>query len=74
MITFVKLEPGEDGETLKQSKMRVLPRSAISSCPFTIFSPEHYREDNSCKCNDCDDPNMKAWGYRWSKKLGRWTA
>ena len=34
-------------------------------CPFTIFEPEHYREDGTCKCNDPEHRKlMRSWGYR----------
>ena len=41
-------------------------------CPHFIFVASHYREDGSCKCDDPKDPDMKSWGYVWSKKKGRW--
>ena len=56
-----KIENGE----LKTTPIRSLPQSAMLACPFFIMVPSHYREDNSCKC---DDPTERAvmiqeWGY-----------
>ena len=43
-------------------------------CPFTIFLPEHYNSDGSCKCHDpvYRKTVMKQWGYKASdfKKVG----
>lgn len=40
-------------------------------CPHVIFSPEHYRADGRCRC---DDPHhrMDRWGYRWDIRQRRW--
>jgi hypothetical protein len=43
-----------------------------SACPHLIFSPEHYRADNSCKCNEPNNKLMKENGYKWSAKKGMW--
>lgn len=45
--------------------VREIRQSDIRACPFVIFTPDHYREDGSCKC---DDPAERArmiadWGY-----------
>jgi hypothetical protein len=34
-------------------------------CPFLIFTPEHYRQDGSCRCNDPRHTEMLEWGYKW---------
>ena len=47
-----------------------LKYSDIQKCPHCIFAPEHYREDDTCKCNDPDEKIMKSWGYKW--KDGQW--
>lgn len=57
----------EDGTV---SDERTIARSAIAACPHTIFAPEHYREDGSCRCDDADDANMAEWGYTWDGQ--RW--
>jgi hypothetical protein len=30
-----------------------------------IMVPEHYRPDESCRCDDPDHRAMASWGYRW---------
>lgn len=47
------------------SHVRTISQEAIGRCPFLIMVPEHYRPDESCKCN-C--PNERArmireWDY-----------
>jgi len=49
---------------------RSLPQAALANCPHFIFMPEHYREDNTCRCNDKAHTEMRKWGYKWSK--GQW--
>ena len=41
---------------------RTLPRSAIIACPNVIMVPSHYREDNSCKCDDAAERAMMIRG------------
>jgi hypothetical protein len=41
-------------------------------CPHLILTPEHYRNNGSCKCDDPNDPNMKDWGYTWDQNKKRW--
>ena len=42
----------------------------IKACPHFIFSPEHYRADGSCRCDDATHREMHDWGYVW--KEGKW--
>jgi hypothetical protein len=28
--------------------------------------PEHYRDDNSCRCDDESHTEMAEWGYKWN--------
>ena len=37
----------------------------IRKCPFSIFSPEHYRSDGSCRCDDAEHRKMmiSEWDY-----------
>jgi hypothetical protein len=44
----------------------------IHTCPYCIFSPEHYRADGSCRCDDPTHRKMHEWGYRWDGE--RWNA
>lgn len=51
---------------------RILSQEAIGRCPHLIMMPEHYREDQTCRCNDPGAAIMADWGYRWSKLVGCW--
>lgn len=64
MTEFGKLNP--DGSL---SETRNIPQSKMMECPHFIMVPEHYREDNSCRCDDPDHTEMKEWGYRWNGHL-----
>jgi hypothetical protein len=35
------------------------------ACPFAIMVPEHYRDDESCKCDDADERArmIAEWEY-----------
>jgi len=53
-------------DRLRTMNIHTLPQSAITRCRFYILVPSHYREDNTCKC---DDPQERAkmireWGYK----------
>ena len=65
MTRFSKLELDKDGKLI-ETNARIIPQSAIQACPHYIMVAEHYRADNSCRC---DDPwhyhEMQAWGYTW---------
>lgn len=67
MTEFGKLH--EDGTYVH---VRTLPSSALKACPHVIFMPEHYRADNTCRCDDADHTEMAEWGYRWNGYL--WVA
>jgi len=49
-----------------------MQQSMIRSCPQFIFSPDHYRADGSCKCDDPHDANMSEWGYTWNEREKVW--
>ena len=34
---------------------RVIRRCDIGGCRFLIFSPRHYRDNGSCKCDDAEE-------------------
>jgi hypothetical protein len=60
MTEFGKLDP--DGT---YTHIRSIPQTAMMKCPHFIMVADHYREDNSCKC---DDPAERAkmiaeWEY-----------
>ena len=67
MTRFGTLHP--DGS---MSDERDIPQSKLLECPHSIMVAEHYRADNTCLCDDPSATVMRSWGYRWSKKLGRW--
>jgi len=48
-----------------ETNVRFLRQSAMLKCPFTIMVPEHYREDETCKCNDSQHREMmkREWEY-----------
>lgn len=66
MVEFGKLD-AEGNYT----KVREIPQSAMLACPHFILAPEHYREDNSCRCNDESHVEMRTWGYRWNGQVWR---
>lgn len=46
-VTFGTLNP--DGSL---TNVRHIKHSDLRKCRFTIFNPEHYRDDGSCRCDD----------------------
>ena len=67
MTTFMKID--RDGNLVT---VRELPQEAMLNCPHCIMVPEHYREDNSCKCNDPKESIMEEWGYVWDHSRLQW--
>lgn len=59
-------------ETGKYRHVRTLSQEVMRRCPHFIMVPEHYREDETCRCNDPGHAHMADWGYHWSNKSGRW--
>ncbi len=72
MIEFhkAKIENGE----IKTIDVKIIDQSTICKCPHLILDPSHYNDNGTCKCNDPHSIIMKSWGYKWNKKLGRWTS
>ena len=52
--------------------VRTLSQAAMMRCPHFIMVPEHYRDDETCRCDDSDHTQMIEWGYRWNGYL--WVA
>jgi len=52
--------------------VRTLSQAAMRACPHRIMAPEHYREDESCRCDDESHAEMAEWGYSWDAEAGRW--
>ena len=71
-IEFGSIDLGDPftGEGFRLNIVRRLPRAAVAACPHVIMVPEHYREDDTCRCDDPDHTEMRRWGYRW--RDGRW--
>lgn len=69
MTEFGELHP--DGS---YTRTRTLKQSSMAACPHFIMVPEHYRDDESCRCDDPDHTEMAEWGYTWSANEKRWLA
>ena len=67
MVEFGRLYP--DG-TYKVT--RNIKQKSMLLCPNFIMVPSHYREDESCKCDDKTHVEMKEWGYKWHKRMNMW--
>ena len=67
---MVEFSRGElvDGR-LRVVPVRTIKQSSIGNCPHFIFDPEHYRADESCRCDDPNHTDMAEWGYVWDGKL-----
>lgn len=37
-------------------KVKIVTRSQIGACPIRSLSPEHYRDDGTCKCDEWVTP------------------
>jgi hypothetical protein len=66
-VTFAVLHT-----TGELTDVREIPVSAIKRCWHLIMSPSHYRDDNTCRCDDKSNVTMRTWGYRWNARRGRW--
>jgi len=44
---------------------RDIEQSSIQKCPHYIMIPNHYRDDETCRCNDEGHTEMAEWGYAW---------
>ena len=51
-----------------------IKQSDIQRCPHYIMVPEHYRADETCRCDDPDHSEMVEWGYVWDTAAGLWIA
>jgi hypothetical protein len=58
------MELDENGKPI-ETDVREIPQSAMRRCPHYIMVAEHYRADNSCRCDDKDHHEMAEWGYAW---------
>jgi len=63
-INFSTMGVDESGQLVEVSA-RTLKVERILECPFAIMVPEHYRNDESCKCDDAAEREMmiRDWEY-----------
>ena len=73
MVEFSKGEINKDG-SLSVTKVRTLRQSSMMKCLHFIMVPEHYRDDESCRCNDEGHTEMAEWGYVWDGNNGFWAS
>lgn len=66
MTEFGELNP--DGT---YTHTRTINQSSMAMCPHFIMVPEHYREDETCRCDDPNHKEMAKWGYTWNGSV--WT-
>lgn len=69
-MRFSKLVLDANGQPV-ETNIREISQSAILACPHAILVADHYRPDGSCRCNDPEHAEMRAWGYEWSDGLWR---
>jgi len=53
-----------NGQTY-ETNVRYISQNSIKKCPHFIMMPEHYRPDETCKCDDKNETVMIDWGYVW---------
>ena len=58
-----------EGDVLSVRHVRTIRQSSISNCPHFIFDPGHYREDETCRCDDPSHTDMAEWGYAWDGNI-----
>lgn len=66
-VCFGTLHP--DGSVTNN---RTIKKSAMQACPHFIMVPEHYSDDDTCRCDDAGHKEMKMWGYYWDEKSKQW--
>lgn len=71
MVEFSNATLGKDG-SLSVTKVRRIRQSSILACPHFMMVAEHYRSDESCRCDDPDHLEMAEWGYEWDGSV--WAA
>jgi len=68
MVRLSKLVKNEHGR-LVETDIRNVPQRAMMECPHFIMVSEHYRNDNTCRCNDATHYEMAGWGYQWDGSM-----
>ena len=59
-------------DSLRHGKITIMRHSDIEQCPFRIMTPEHYRADGTCRCNEREHGIMEEWGYVWNADKHTW--
>ena len=54
----------EDG-VFSVRHVKTIQQSSIGKCPHFIFDPGHYRDNETCRCDDPSHLEMAEWGYAW---------
>jgi len=70
-IHFATLNQSNNGQVF-ETNMRYISQNSIKRCPHFILVPEHYRPNETCKCDDRNESVMSEWGYKWSNRLSQW--
>lgn len=67
MTEFGRLDP--DGT---YTHLRSIPQKAMLACPFAIMVADHYRDDNTCKCDDPTERRrmIAEWEYTEADFVG----
>jgi hypothetical protein len=63
MTRFGTLHP--DGNVTHE---RDIDQAKMQACPHFIMVSEHYRQDQTCRCDDPTHTEMAEWEYTWNGK------
>ena len=61
-MAFIFSTINEDGTITDE---RTISRESMLACPHFIMVADHYREDESCRCDDPGHLEMIEWEYKW---------
>lgn len=69
VVVFEVSPNANPAEALKTTPPKIVN---FGVCRFAIFTPEHYRDDGTCMCDDAEHREMmiKLWGYSASDFQG----
>lgn len=70
-MSFIFSTINEDGTI---TDVRTISRESMLACPHFIMVADHYREDETCRCDDPTHKEMIEWEYKWegSKWVPTW--
>jgi hypothetical protein len=66
------MDDDEKARWLRESEVMWIKQQTLMACPHAIMVPEHYRAEGTCRCNDPEHREMKAWGYKWDRNVKAW--